>query len=444
MKRHTLLASAIAVALLAGLSAGSPARAAEDEAATPPYDRGRIYWNTTTILTMGGVAAPSGSGDTRMRARLYEFLTIATKDAGVEGLSASVSGWIVGDLLETYSAIDDDRFRGDLLYGNVSWQGLDDNFRIKLGRQYVWAGAVGGLILDGLSVAGDLPWDIELSAYGGISAPPRFRYAADEYEWDYAVGARAAWAPWDIGHVAVSYAREGHGADLAREQVGVDLSFTYFDAVQAWGSVLVDLVNKDFDEGRLHVDAEPIDGLHVELDYEGVDTTSRIRKTSIFHVFSDDVYHSVGGSVDWQSEGWLGLSAGYRHYVYADHGDGGDQGYKVSAGARLLLDRKTRDVVGVEYGRLDADTNAYHQARVYARLTVAEHVFVGADLNNYFYDHELRGYDRTHFANVLAGWEILPGMKLEGDFGVMVDPRFDYELHGMLRFVYEGTAPVGG
>ena len=69
---------------------------------------------------------------------------------------------------------------------------------------------------------------------------------------------------------------------------------------------------------------------------------------------------------------------------------------------------------------------------------------LGADVNNYFYDHDVQGYARTHFANVLAGWHIMEGMKLEGDFGVMVDPRFDYELHGMLRFVYEGWATVGG
>ena len=280
------------------LQASAPARAAERDAPPPAYDAGRIYWSTTTLLPVGGMAAPDGSGDSRIRARIYEFLTIGTKDAGVPGLSVDVSGWLVGDLVEPYPAVEGDRFRGDLLYANVSWTGLEDNLRLKLGRQFVWAGAVGGLILDGLSVAGDLPYDIELSAYGGIAAPPRFRYTADAYEWDYAVGARAAWAPWDIGHIGVSYGREGHGGDIAREQLGVDVSFEYFDWLQAYGSVLVDLVNLGLDEGRLHVDAVPLDGLHVEVGYEGVDTTSRIRKTSIFHVFSDAVYHSVGGSVE--------------------------------------------------------------------------------------------------------------------------------------------------
>lgn len=436
MSRYSLPVTA----LLATLLLTTSAFASEGETSVP-YDRARIYWNTTTLLHTGAMAATDGSGDAKTRMRLYEFLSIGTRDAGVEGLSFDASGWVVGDLIDPYAGVEDDSFRGDLLYANVSWKGLDDNLRVKAGRQFVWAGAaVGGLVLDGVSIAGDLPWDIELSAYGGFAAPPRFRYAADEYKFDYATGARLAWAPWDIGHIALSYGREGHGGDLAREQVGVDLSFVYFEWLGVYGSTLVDLVNEDLDEAHVHIDAMPIDGLHVEVNYEGVDTTSRIRKTSIFHVFSDDVYHAFGGSVDWQSPGWLGLTAGYRHFLYTGDSDG----FKVTGGAKLLFDRKTRDVVGLEYGRLDADMNAYHQVRLYGRFTIAEHFMVGGDVNNYFYDHELRGYSRTHFANLLAGWEIGEGMSLEGDFGVMVDPRYDYELHGMLRFVYEGWASIGG
>ncbi len=429
----------LGVALIAMALLVPQARA--EEQARAPYDLGRIYWNTTTILNLRAEPELDGNGDWRTRARLYEFLTIGTKDVGLKGLRAEVSGWIVGELVDPYASVTDDRVRGDLLYGNVSWRGLDDNLRVKLGRQFVWSGAaVGGLVLDGLSVFGDLPHDIEVSAYGGFAAPPRFRYAADEYRFDYAAGARVAWAPWDMGHVALSYGREGRGDDIAREQVGVDLSFTYLEWVELYGSTLVDLVNQDLDEGRVHVDFMPMDGLHVELGYEGVDTTSRIRKTSIFHVFSDDVYHAMGGSVAWQSEGWLGLRAGYRHFVYT----GDEQGKKLSSGAHLLFDRKSRDMVGIEYGWMDAHTNAYHQVRAYGRFTVVDRFTLGADVNNYFYDRELRGFKRTHFANIIAGWDIGQGMKLEGDFGVMVDPRFDYELHGLLRFVYEGSATVGG
>ena len=325
--RRTALAE---IAMLLALLVPTANAWADEESPAPPYDAGRIYWNTTTILNLNGLSDPSSSGDAKARMRIYEFLTLETRDAGAKGLSFNVSGWIGGDLLDPYASVEEDVVRGDLLYGNVAWKGLDDNLRIKAGRHFVWAGAaVGGLVLDGVSIAGDLPWDIELSAYGGIAAPPRFRYAADEYKYDYAAGARLAWAPWDIGHIALSYGREGHEDQIAREQVGIDLDVTYFDWLGVYASTLVDLVNKDLDEGRVHVDAVPIDGLHVEVNYEGVDTTSRIRKTSIFHVFSDDVYHAAGASVDWQSPGWLGLNAGYRHYIYT----GDEMGYKLSGGA---------------------------------------------------------------------------------------------------------------
>ncbi len=431
---------AIATALLAPATLHAEPATSGAAPTAAPYDAARIYWNTTTLLPLSGSVDPLDPNSSALRARFYEFLTLGTRDAGVPGLSAAVSGWFVGEITEPFAALEPDRFRGDLLYGHVAWRGFDDNFEVKLGRQFVWLGAANGLILDGLRVAGDLPWDLEVSAYGGLIAPIRFRYdEADRFK-NFAAGARFAWAPWDWGHVALSYAYEGQGSSVSREQLGVDASLSHFDWMELRGDVLVDLVNSDLDEGRASVDLIPLHGLRIGLEYEGVDTTSRLSKTSIFQVFSDDVYHAVGGDVDWQSEGMLGLEAGYRRYIYSD----GATGYKASFGARILLDRKTRDVVGVEYGRLDADFNAYHQARVYGRFTVIEDIYVAGDVNSFFYDEELKGFDRTHFATVMAGWEILPGMKIEGDLGVTIDPRYQYALHGMLRFVYEGATAVGG
>jgi len=82
-----------------------------------------------------------------------------------------------------------------------------------------------------------------------------------------------------------------------------------------------------------------------------------------------------------------------------------------------------------------------------------------ADVNNYFYDRAVQGYDvwrrmdptgitpyryigdggyfRSHVVSLTAGYEIGKGARVQGDVAVHVNPDFTQSWSGLLKFQYD-------
>ncbi|MBM4387507.1 MAG: hypothetical protein FJ088_07180, partial [Deltaproteobacteria bacterium] len=185
--------------------------------------------------------------------------------------------------------------------------------------------------------------------------------------------------------------------------------------------------------GEISADLEvdlPYD-LKVYANYSLSRPDARIPKTSIFSIFTDGKYQSFGGELGYFSEGLLSARLGGRYLVF----DGGGSGYELKFKPVISSGRVDADMAGIEVGRLKEDDNGYTSLRFFGSYRI-EKLTATLDANNYFYDEKVSGYSRSHIVTLTFGYDIFENALIQGDIVATVNPEFDQEWAGLLKFNY--------
>lgn len=420
MDRKRLLALVLAT-LFPGL-----AHAAGDAPAAPGSSGTRVYGSTTTIVRLLQVTDPADPRSKLFQAPLYEYLTVGADDVGVDGFSVHVTGFGVANI--TRPALGE-RFSGDVLAGTVSWRERKGRIVARLGRQFLFDGAGNAALMDGAYVR-VRPWiPVDVSAWGGFVPYPRFDYAAGRFTY----GARVAYNPWDWGRIGVSFSEERDGGNRAFSSIGVDYAFRRFAWMDLAGFLQADLLQKNVQEARNSITFVPHRDWWISVDHAMAVPSARIPRTSIFSVFTNSFYHAAGGEVTWRGAGELAASAYGRYFRY---GDGGGSGYQAGLKPTLAIRKGLGHQVGLEVSRLASPTNAYTQARAFGIVHPFKRAELTLDIDNYFYDHDVKGYGRSHIVGLTGGYEVFAGARVQGDLYVTVNPDYRQQVSGLLKFAY--------
>jgi hypothetical protein len=216
---------------------------------------------------------------------------------------------------------------------------------------------------------------------------------------------------------------------MARHTVGLDYALRAVRWLEVSGSTTLDSP-QILQETQLAATVYPDRHWSATLDYNLVNPSARIPRTSIFSTFTRGFHHAVGGDVAWRSGGWLGARGYFRSFFYG----GGEWGWQ--AGARPTITFRPGDLAGVEVSRVRSDGNAYTQARAFGMWRPVRRWQVSADVDNYFYDDPVGGYRRSHIVGASSGFEVFDRAWIQGDLAMTVNPQFERQVSGLVKFTY--------
>lgn len=418
---RTLLRSAVTCLILC---TGLPtlARSAEIHLTSETYFR---YFERNTAVTNNAAVAP-----------FYEYLQGDVGALKAKGLSFHLYGWGRMDLAGNgYYSDDSD---GELLYGYLEYTGPMNNFDLKLGRQYVFAG-VANESVDGLRIQTDLTPYFTLSAYGG---QPVALDSTDGRSGDGTWGARIANHWGSLYNLGVSYKQVFNDGTRQEEKLGIDLF-----VLLPFGANLTGFSSRNMKTGgwgehsyavRFVVAGIRFRPFFERFEYDnyfatGVNTGSPF----VFLPNGQQTLTDYGADVTWRkSEAWeFGLRG--KGYDY----DQGDSSAYFSGLLTWYGPGSSR--IGGELGYMNGgdERNRYLLVRSYVYwdqlVGPPTHSFVTGDLVYAYYD---RGIFQQHSALYLSfggGTRYLKDaleIKISGDYGT--NPYFDDDLRGMLVAKY--------
>lgn len=411
----------------------------------------RVYGSATTYFTGRQVLDPNDPMSTMFQTPIYQYLTVGADDVGVPGFAIHLSGW--GRLIPTNQA-GQLTVTGELMVGNITYTHPKNFLMARAGRQILYESAGNNIVMDGFYLKGRPGKSVEISAFGGWV--PYQGNNVDLYRGIF--GGRLAYRPWDWGNLGLSYTGQTNHSTFDRSTLGIDYSFRYRHYLEFSGYILTDMVSLGFQETSNALTYMYKRDWRFTLDYGVYNPSARIAKTSIFSVFTDSKYHKVGADFGYYGQGWLGASLYGRYFYYDD----ANHGYELGFRPVLRFDGAgAGSSVGVEIARLKGFENAYTQARAFAiyRPQQLKRLMITADVNNYFYDRAVQGYDvwrrmdptgitpyryigdggyfRSHVVSLTAGYEIGKGARVQGDVAVHVNPDFTQSWSGLLKFQYD-------
>ncbi len=440
---RTLASAGLGLALVVALAA--PARA--DEPAVAGTGTGRVYGSSTTILMMREVLDPRDPSTVLYQAPFYEYVTLGGDDLGTPGFSFHVTGF--GGVNATAAKqmdqvwrgtdwTDASRFSGDVLVGTLEYHTPKNLFYVRAGRQVLYEGAGANVMMDGVYVRVRPDIALEVSAFGGWVPYPQFDYQTGRAVY----GGRVAYNPWDWGRIGVSYVEERQDLEgestRSRSNLGIDYDFRRWRQFELTGALVVDLIGRGLQENRTYATVNLDEGVSLTVDYGLFNPSALIPKTSIFSVFNNSHYHALGLDVNYRGNGWMGIDGYFRWFFYG----GGDNGYQAGLKPTLTFGKGKEGMVGVEAVRVKNIDNGYWEARAFGTYRPHPAVDLTANVENYFYDSEFKGYQRSHIVGITAGWEAFKGGRIQGDFLVTVNPEFAHSLTGMIKFTYAFSANV--
>lgn len=381
--------------------ASQPPEVAEEpeEPATRTRVSGRL--RSEMFFTQSPRMRPVGDGRYAVRSDsvypFYETIELRADELGHPGFSLHFQGWAGLDLAEIHF---DQRFVADPTYLYLQFNDYGLDFRV--GRQLLYSGVTRGLHLDGVYASYETPAHLGIEAHGGLVVSPLLGpewyreqpgqlgyddFGAGFSDWqregDYAVGGRAFYRVSGRASAGISVLHVTELNEVDRQLLGADLDVTPVRWLGVGGDAAFDLHASRLQEANLALDVMPLDLFSVSAEYRHADPTLYLSHMSIFSVFSNEAYDSVGGSLHVDPLGWLGLYAGYHHRFYSymvetsepaavDESDRAevDTGYEASAGIAATYGTGAAGRIVLDYRRLTESRTGLHQVRLGAAVPI--------------------------------------------------------------------------
>lgn len=384
-----------------------------------------IYASSTTIIIPRQVLDLDDPAHKMYEVPFYEYITLGADNLRIKGFSVHLSGFAMAHILKPSLGT---RATGDILIGTLTYESPKSRVFSRLGRQIIYEAQGNNVYIDGVFLRAKPLYDFEISAWAGLIPYRQFDLSADRP----AFGGRIAYNRWDIGHIGLSYAGERDQSEFARSALGIDYGFRYFRFLDVYGYATFDPLIARFSEVKDTVSFIMDKWWRFSLDYSFYIPSARIPKTSIFSIFTDRQFHSVGGEVSFRGESVFSGHIFGRFFYYEQD----ELGYHV--GIKPVLDFSSHNhLAGLEVSRLKGGSNAYVQLRLFGIYKPVEKLYLVGDIDNYFYDKDVQGYKRSNIFAVDAGYEVFKKARLQGGLSLVLNPRFEQQLFGQIKFSYD-------
>lgn len=391
----------------------------------------------------------------------YSYLSLRAEDVGVEGLSIHFQGWTGVDLADQWFQ---ERVVAEPTYLYVQYR--TPFMEVRAGRQMIFSGVARGIKLDGLYASYEAPFNLGLEAYGGLVALPNYGpewttdgagenrdFGLGGTDWreegdlgDFAVGGRAYYRVLGRVNAGVSASHQSSEGETLRQLLGADAHLSLVEWLAVLGDFAWDLQASAIQEANAAVDVYPLDELSFSLDYRHADPALYLSRLSIFSVFSNQAFDSVGATVRVRPIQPLVLHAGYHQnfYGYIDSQDDPDDAYsseidvsyEVEAGGRYNFGDKG-GIVRLDLRRFTQDADGVNQVRLGARVpTFYDPIFASA--NAYFdvYDEEINDTRIGLMGDLGLFWRQW-GWSAGGVVTAAMTPYAEGEIRGLVKVGYD-------
>lgn len=412
-----------------------------------------IEATSTTVLAAGQQlrGAPAGQEPELVTvAPLYEILQVSAREVRnplFQDLEISFSGWGAADLGEVrWDSGTTGKYSGDVVTAYVRGTLAKGRLQLRVGREFVAAGAGRMLQLDGGDIQIRLPAGLSLSVYGGVPVSQRFSSRSGLSSWnpaggDLAWGGRLGWTLALTGtagrglDLGVSMVSVTDHSDPVRQDAGVDFRIQPIDRLSLLGNATWSLYAERLAEANLTALISATRALTINLDVRQSSPDLFLARNSILSVFTDTNRTSMGGGVRYQFNRALHASLDYHALKIEDETDLGGE-----AAARVEWSRDGT-VAGGEVSYLKTGPTGYTGLRAYGRKDFGR-FFVAGDLADYMFEQEVNGEKNSLIGSLSAGYRLATAWSLVAAGRAGVTPYFEKQVDGMIKLVYNSVYRV--
>jgi len=397
----------------------------------------------TTILRFEQRGAPGVSKATLVPA--LQYLGLDADRLGNGNLSAHLFGWGRVDLADESGA--EGKSEGDLSHAFLSYRFARANGEIKAGR-FTLTEPGSFEYLDGVSARADL-------AVKGVSTllfagAPVKGAGESSNRGDYLTGAQLSYRhPTRVFELAASLVREGGmqidpaaAQEDYRQDVAADLLLAPFRGAELTGRTSYNTATGGLSEGSCRLGYRR-ERLSVAALYQSYDLKHYYAASSIPSLFNPNngaSYAVYGAEATWRVSPLLEANLDYRHY------DRDLTGTSDRGGGMLRLNLAERGILsGLSYHRSASrrdGLNSYHELRGYCLYDKAR-LSASLDLIAQLYDNEIDSEKGAYQGVASLGYRFYPEVALSADLSLAANPRYDNEVKGLLRLVWNYQTVIG-
>ncbi len=302
---------------------------------------------------------------------------------------------------------------------------------LRLGRQFLTAGAVRPVHLDGADARARLPTGTTIQVFGGVPVAPQLAY--NSYDW--VTGARVGQKMGRDTSAGISYLQRRDTGRLAYEEVGFDFQSAptrWFDLATrgAW-----DLVNPGLTEAGTSI-AGRFGNLRPEIYATHRSPSRLLPATSLFSALGDTPSEVVGAAVPWRLFPRLDVLPTVGARIV-----GTEVGLDATLRTTLRLDDRGDGALMIEVRRQDSMPERWTGVRVGARVPVTQRLRASTEL-------ELVAPDDPRGRGAVWPWALValryvPVDKWEiaGAIESASTPTHAFEMNAMLRLSRTWGAP---
>ena len=399
--------------------------------AAPTAAETLLSGQSTTIFRMGKGA------DERTLNPLYEYLRLKGESEGEKGaFSLNMGGWGRADLRERTS---DKKTNADLQYGNVNYQGKNDNLWLTAGRQFVAEG-VATERLDGLYLRGDLAAGFGAAAFVGSPVLTEPNATGG----DVLYGGRLMHSMPEYCTVGVSALRTDDNGDRIREEMGIDLWFHPLSQIDVTGRSSYNSITSGWMEHAYAVTVTPLEKLRIYADLSKINYNDYFYQvtTNVFSLAKlidpkEDVF-ALGGGVEITLLENLRLTADYKGYDYKLAGHADYYGGKAS----LLLDDSF--MAGASIHRMEGESAKlrYNEYRVYGSKRLGK-ANLTLDFFDVKYDSAVDGITNTYSATAAVAYDLTERVQVAADVSYSRSTDFNHLLSGLVKLTWSFDKKIG-
>jgi hypothetical protein len=416
-----------------------------------------IEASSTTLISAGQQLRGNEAGlvpDLVKVATVYEIVRVSARQVRnplFQDLEISFSGWGSGDLQDVrWDAGTTGKLTGDVTTAYVRGSLAKGVVQLRVGREFVAAGAGRMLQLDGGDIFLRLPAGISLSVFGGLPVSQRFSSRNTAVSWnpaggDLAWGGRLGWSLALAGvagrglDVGVSMVNVSNDSDPVRKDLGFDFRIQPINLLTLVGNATYSLYAARVAEFNVTALISATKALTLNLDVRRYSPDLFLAANSILSVFTDTNRTDVGGGVRFQFTRTVNASVDYHALIEPGKVDGTTETGGEAVG-RLEWDGHGA-LAGAEVSYLKTGETGYTALRGYGRKNFGK-LFVAGDLMEVMFKQEVNGEKNSLTGSLSAGYQFAKAWSVVVAGRAGVTPYYEQQADAMVKLVFNNVVRV--
>lgn len=387
-------------------------------------------------------------------ATVYEMVSVSAREVRnplFQDLEVSFSGWGSGDLQDVrWDAGTTGKLTGDVTTAYVRGTLAKGVVQLRVGREFVAAGAGRMLQLDGGDIFLRLPAGISLSLFGGLPVAQRFSSRNTTASWnpaggDLAWGGRLGWSLALTGvagrglDVGVSMVQVSNDSDPVRKDLGFDFRLQPVTLLTLVGNATYSLYAARVAEFNVTALVSATKALTINLDVRRYSPDLFLAANSILSVFTDTNRTDVGGGVRYQFTRTVNASVDYHALIQPGKTQGSTETGGEAIGRLEWAGQGAR--AGGEVSYLKTGETGYTALRAYGRKDFGR-LFVAGDLMDVMFKQAVNGEKNSLTGSLSAGYRFARSWSVLVAGRAGVTPYFEQQADAMVKLVYNNVVRV--